>query len=609
MIVTLLFTFVFPPILTSAKDLVSNESGRELLSTYILQTRPWLNLEANSEQRQPLYLGATPRELELKLRPIDQKQARIPQPLLDLGIIQIKALEAALISQGFLENNHHEFELEVWPARNDRGQLTWTLARWRFSGAQNWLWPDGNELEKSPAIQKLEVAPFLPKIYFPWKKEDHSKIFEDTLKMEDLYDKPLFADCVWSSLSSGNVQEAWLPVASREQYEVKLKQNTLCRYLPQPVRWNGKATSFVVQVRGDSVVWPKVIVPKSELLRLPPVKSSRPVITSWPEDFKDSYLQDIKILSGAQPVSFRQNQKQINLRFTKKNSAEKDHQLEIMADYLESRYRELKITTERFRFTWLGLPQSNLIAKIKGHGKLAAKKPILLADHYDTAFCQDVYDATGDRVAAPGADDNYSATAALLRAASILKKMKFKNDIWLVHFTGEEFPADDLGARKFVSEMLKAKKDIGGLVLLDMIGHRENNDDWLFQINPGDSEASLKLAATAMDASKTVSTLTPALRTRFDSKGYLYNTDGLIFSDNGYPVVFFNEHINYEENLERVGYHDTKDTVDGRPADFLVQGVPKIEGKRYHSGIDSKYATDIAKIAIETVARLALPLP
>ncbi|MEK6626124.1 MAG: M20/M25/M40 family metallo-hydrolase, partial [Bdellovibrionota bacterium] len=280
---------------------------------------------------------------------------------------------------------------------------------------------------------------------------------------------------------------------------------------------------------------------------------------------------------------------------------------ELMADYLESRYKDLEIKTERFRFVWQGIPQSNLIAKIKGSNRGASNKPILFADHFDTAFCQDVYDATkGSRVSAPGADDNYTATAALLRAAGILKNMKFKNDIWLVHFTGEEFPADDLGARKFVSELLKTKKDIGGLVLLDMIGHRENKDDMLFQINPGDSLQSLRLAAIAMDAAKSETTsFIPVLRTRFDAKGYLYNTDGLIFSDNGFPVVYFNEHINYEENLERVGYHDTKDTVDGRPADFLIQDIPEIENKKYHSGIDSKYASDLAKIAIETVARLA----
>ena len=79
---------------------VSRESGRELLSTYVTNKRPWLDLPANSEQRQPLYLGATPRELELKLEPIDRidkidktgnKKVRILQSLLDLGVAQIRS--------------------------------------------------------------------------------------------------------------------------------------------------------------------------------------------------------------------------------------------------------------------------------------------------------------------------------------------------------------------------------------------------------------------------------------------------------------------------------------------------------------------------------------
>ena len=51
----------------------------------------------------------------------------------------------------------------------------------------------------------------------------------------------------------------------------------------------------------------------------------------------------------------------------------------------------------------------------------------------------------------------------------------------------------------------------------------------------------------------------PKLRPRFDSRSYLYNTDGLLFSDMGYPVILFNEHVNRLENLTRVGYHHTTD--------------------------------------------------
>ena len=42
--------------------------------------------------------------------------------------------------------------------------------------------------------------------------------------------------------------------------------------------------------------------------------------------------------------------------------------------------------------------------------------------------------------------------------------------------------------------------------------------------------------------------MVPTLRPRFDDKSYLYNTDGLVFEEAGYPVLFLNEHINRWEN-------------------------------------------------------------
>ncbi len=80
----------------------------------------------------------------------------------------------------------------------------------------------------------------------------------------------------------------------------------------------------------------------------------------------------------------------------------------------------------------------------------------------------------------------------------------------------------------------------------------------------------------------------PRLRTRFDPKSYLYNTDGLQFSDMGYPVILINEKMNRLENLERTGYHDTQDTS---------------------RKIDWGYVTAVAKVAIETAARLSQMQP
>ena len=55
------------------------------------------------------------------------------------------------------------------------------------------------------------------------------------------------------------------------------------------------------------------------------------------------------------------------------------------------------------------------------------------------------------RLAAAGADDNHSATAAMMLGVPIFLELsragKLGCDVWLVHLTGEEFPSDCMGAR------------------------------------------------------------------------------------------------------------------------------------------------------------------
>jgi hypothetical protein len=94
---------------------------------------------------------------------------------------------------------------------------------------------------------------------------------------------------------------------------------------------------------------------------------------------------------------------------------------------------------------------------------------------------------------------------------------------------------------------------------------------------------SRKLGTGALSAGDT-DALHPRLfgeiRTAENPMSSLYNTDGQIFSDVGVPVVLFME--NYD--IDRTGYHDTKDTM---------------------ANIDLDYGAALAAIAIETAARAA----
>jgi hypothetical protein len=333
--------------------------------------------------------------------------------------------------------------------------------------------------------------------------------------------------------------------------------------------------------------------------------------------------------------------------------------LEALGDYLLGRYQQAIAEAGMTDIAWTGehafrwttdfdfqrweawvrnqdgtVHERNIIARIPGKDPTEA---VILADHYDTAYMYDEYEqkagGSGARVAAHGADDNHSATAALLLAAPMLlelsKQGKLECDIWLVHLTGEEFPSDCLGARNLcqalVERTLKVVEPGGkvhdlsqvtcrGVFVADMIAHNNPRDRYVFQMAPGEGKASAWLAyqahcanliwnRLAMEANrqaprkgpgpfrrstdpKQIPALAPLacvhgeVRPDWDPRSTLYNTDGQIFSDAGVPVVLFME----DYDINRSGYHDTHDTMEN---------------------IDLDYGAAVASIFIESAVRAA----
>src|SRR5439155_6990531 len=189
-------------------------------------------------------------------------------------------------------------------------------------------------------------------------------------------------------------------------------------------------------------------------------------------------------------------------------------QLDALGDYLLAYYRQRIAAAKHatalagelpfrwstdFDFSWMGgwqrnqerPAERNLLVLIPGKDRSRA---VIMADHYDTAYMADRYETAlggrGARLAACGADDNHSATAALMLAAPIFLQMSKKGqlgcDIWLVHLTGEEFRADCLGARHLTQALVEGhlifhKSDgttqdlsnvrVQGLYVSDMIAH------------------------------------------------------------------------------------------------------------------------------------------
>ena len=371
--------------------------------------------------------------------------------------------------------------------------------------------------------------------------------------------------------------------------------------------------------------------------------------------FETAYWRTIRALAHGRFVN-KENADRVLDAATAKSRPGRDRDLDALGDHLLEHYRRVlgpsalvgdapfSWSTD-FDYPWSGgwaanrenpHHERNIIAVIPGKNR---REAVIMADHYDTAYMEDVYDkkrgGSGARLAAAGADDNHSATAALMLAAPIFMQLSREGrlgcDIWLVHLTGEEFPSDCMGARNLAQQIIEgtlrlriqgkrsadlSRTQIRGAYILDMIAHNNSRNRDVFQFAPGTGRQSLWLAERGVevntvwnqslvkwnrrrdrrDASRGVRCNDPhgrripavaphlalhgEVRPSYDPRSALFNTDGQIFSDAGIPVVLFME--NYDIN--RVGYHDTQDTM---------------------ANIDLDYGAAVASIAIETVAQAA----
>ncbi|MSP19796.1 MAG: M28 family peptidase [Bdellovibrionales bacterium] len=557
----------------ACRKLLQSLGRVEVLSHLVQHNKPWTTLEANSEQRQPYYIGATPKEFVLEGKLADQPHLpwESKQRVEDQSSILLKQLGLS------------EAQFEIWPYLNDQGDPNWVFARYRKSESSPWSWLDSSDWKQRSSNKVM--APELPIVMNPHNAADATSLFSDFLTFNSLYQKPLYQEAVWTSQRGKDFLAGWISPAQKEGLKMHIAEDSSlrARILPQPARFNTDPITFIVGASKDNklqwgeqkINWQKEKVSASKT----PIEIKQPLFSP---DFLSKFKTDVRILSGEEEALFPISKKK--MIFSKKSSAQTDNHLGEMVDYLTERYQVLGLETRKQSFVWRGIPQSNLIAVIPGKDRTLA--PLLFADHFDTAISEDHFTKTGERISNPGADDNGTATASLLRAAEELRNKKPQRDIWLLHLTGEEYPADDLGIRHFMKELLKEKKDIAGMVLIDMIGIRDPKDP-IFQINSGSTAQSLALANIGMQAAKkTPSPFLPAFRGRFDDESYLYNTDGYILDNLGFPVVFFNEHLNrHTMGTHNQHYHQTTDLSEN---------------------IDFDYATHISKIAITTLWNGAL---
>ncbi|MBV8200333.1 MAG: M28 family peptidase, partial [Acidobacteria bacterium] len=411
--------------------------------------------------------------------------------------------------------------------------------------------------------------------------------------------------------------------------------------------------------------------------------------------FEASYWRRIAFLAEGRFVN-KDNADVVRDPVTLGRLSHRQRDLDALADYLLDYYRRLLAARGMdgeaaagdlpfrwqtdFDFSWSGgwlgnqqghLEERNVMVAIPGRDRSRA---VIMADHYDTAYMEDRYGyqhgGHGPRLAAAGADDNHSATVALMLAAPIFLEMsragRLGCDVWLVHLTGEEFPADCLGARHLAQWLVEGRlrlrtrqaaaasaagdaaaagfgrdglgRDgiaadgiagggdgwldlsetrVQGVYVLDMVAHNNDRERDVFQICPGAGGESLWLALQAHLANRAWNRLAPRWnrRSRGRCKRGRRSPDGKTM-----PALALHPQLRGEVRPP-IDPRSTLYNTDGQI--FSDAGVPvvlfmedyDINRHGYHDShdtmenIDLDYGAAVAAIAIETVARAVTEPP
>jgi hypothetical protein len=235
----------------------------------------------------------------------------------------------------------------------------------------------------------------------------------------------------------------------------------------------------------------------------------------------------------------------------------------------------LKTQSDAYNLPCRSGPSSNLTAEWPG---TESSKLVLITAHVDSVIF-----GMGPSQAAPGADDNASGSAAVLEAARILSKYRFKHTIHFVLFTGEEQGL--IGSRAYASRMAGQGAQILGVFNMDMIGY-DSDRDGAFEIHAGTREGPIALARLMVNTLKTFEIkLTPDVL----ESGATNRSDHGSFWRHNYPAVLVIEDTEYgATNDFNPHYHSVNDTL---------------------SHLDLSYAKRIAQAVIGAAAQLAEPVP
>jgi len=136
------------------------------------------------------------------------------------------------------------------------------------------------------------------------------------------------------------------------------------------------------------------------------------------------------------------------------------HQLELAAEFITNRFRDLDYTVRRDEYEVNGLSVANIVAERTG-GK-RGDEILVVGAHYDSPN------------GSVGADDNASSVVGVLELARRFRDVHSKRTVRFVAFVNEEppyFQTDLMGSRVYAKRARERGEKIKAMLCLDCIGY------------------------------------------------------------------------------------------------------------------------------------------
>ena len=257
----------------------------------------------------------------------------------------------------------------------------------------------------------------------------------------------------------------------------------------------------------------------------------------------------------------------------------------------------------------------NVVGVIEGSDPVLKNEYVLVTGHYDHV-------GQKDQFIYHGADDNASATAAVLAIAEAFRAQPAppKRSVMFLVFEAEEDGL--LGAFHYVANPIVPLDKTVAVLNMDMIGRDEDSPTW--NTRAADNVNGVNLIGTlySPDMRKVVEAENRAIGLKLDYKtdaddreGWFSRSDHYPFAVKGVPIAFFNtgEHPDYHTAERHVGSHQLSEDGKDRQARVSVDAKPReqpvastIRDRFRHARFEALIDIDQRPVGLEAVMSSSL---